>query len=348
MSRTARRATAILCLAAAAVLPPLWFGSAAARLAELHVRSPRLDVHMGSLTSAQPLGQGFRCATDGLWRIDVRMLATEPRHLAVPIELVLRADAPDGPALRRATFDPDRTPDRLRGSWISFEFQPLTDSAGRAYWFELVPGAEAAHHYSGPWVRYRAQTGERRGWGDGVADGDRAEARFTSPLPDLSAVAVAVEHADADARIALTLVDVATDEVVRRVEQEPGELRRGWLPFAFEPLAEAYARVYRVEVGVEGSAALRTEGGELAFRSLHGRHAADPDLLGMTRGGEPLDDRDLFLRTFTTPGAAAIEHRLVHRAGARVVVAGLAWVGALALTALLVARALAGRPGERA
>lgn len=347
MTRRARLATAIACLTAAAAFPLLWFAEAAARTAELHVRTPWLDVHMGSLTAARPPGQGFRCATDGLWRIDVRMLATEPRHLAVPIELVLRADAPDGPELRHATFDPDRTPDRLRGSWISFEFQPLTDSAGRAYWFELRPGAEAEHHYSGPWVRYRAQTGERRGWGDGVADGARAAARFTSPLPELSAVAVAVERADAGARLALELVDPDTDEVVRRAEVTPGEVRRGWVPIAFDAVAGSYARSFRVEVAVDGSAALRTDGGELAFRSLHGRHAADPDLLGMTRGGERLADRDLFFRTFTSPSAEAIEHRLVRRAGGRAVAAGIAWLAAVALTALLVSRVLASPAADR-
>jgi hypothetical protein len=97
--------------------------------------------HTGARGAGPTAGQTFSAHNDGLAGIEV--LVTDlgaPR--SGPLVLHLRASAGPGIDLRRATI-PMETAERDR--YLRFDFEPLADSAGQSYYFELsAPEAPSA------------------------------------------------------------------------------------------------------------------------------------------------------------------------------------------------------------
>jgi hypothetical protein len=317
--------------------PPALVLLGAAGQPELAVRTTPLFTHTGHLLGSRPVGQLFRCRHDGLRRIDLRAIALG----AVPeeaLELVLRADGPTGPELRRARFTPGR--DAPRGGMLAFEFEPIAGSAGRVFHAEVVPAEGVASMPLGLWTRWRGQRGASRPWGPDLLEEQRQELRFQSPLPDLVALALTFVRLDAAGVVRVTVADAGSGETLRTAELGGLAIENGHAFVELGAPLDSYARELALTVELPAGAALRGEGGSPSFATLHGAHAPDEALLGMTLGGRALPRADLVLRVFTDADRpAAVARRLPPR----VWVAWLAWI-ALVAAALRVPRPLRGRP----
>ena len=66
----------------------------------------------------------------------------------VDLEFVLRADSPNGPELRRVRIAGASLP--TEDAWVRFEFEPIDDSSGARFFFELSSEIQSSHS---PWTR---------------------------------------------------------------------------------------------------------------------------------------------------------------------------------------------------
>ncbi len=92
------------------------------------------------LLTARAVGQTFVAAADGLYRIDVRVVAGSGRQ---PCRLVVHlADRAGGVDVRRVEIESGA---RADDAWVAAEFAPLPDSAGRSLycWVEATGAGDA-------------------------------------------------------------------------------------------------------------------------------------------------------------------------------------------------------------
>lgn len=267
------------------------------RLPDLEVRSAPRRIAFGHVREGTRTGEVFSAERDGLERVDVAVTAFTEQPPS-QIELVLRADGPEGVELRRvraARLEPAE-----QGGWLTFEFEPVTDSAGRRFHAEFgpAPGVEACEY--GPWIRFRGLNDRGEPWGQKIFSGPLVEGRFISDHAHLRGLAFGGERLGGTAE--LVLLDVEGRELRRARAENPAPVEWGWLVFGFEPLDESRWRTlgYRLELpdaaqllgGADGPARVGFYGGGRVHEALG----------GLTRGGERFDDRDLVLRTWSERG----------------------------------------------
>jgi hypothetical protein len=307
---------------------------------EIEIRYEPRQTHVGRIFPGHPLGQGFTCERDGLNAIDVQLVPIGGRPSA--LTLVLRVGEPDGAVVRTARIESaDLPPTDL---WGRFEFDPIRDSSGQRFYFELISPEVSAHS---PWVRYRGVPYVIRPWGDQPITGATLEGDFQSMPPrlgrpdilhsNLSALAFAVDGLDAAAGPAtLTLLDeeggvVRTSQLSPRVPHATS-----WAFFAFDPIETSRFATYRFRLELPPEARLvGTSDGPSAI-AFHGTGELDSRLLGMTAAGEVLEDRDLVFRARSDEGYGIVLFRLFDHGGEALVVAALFWViGVAGVGALL-------------
>lgn len=310
---------------------------------ELDVRSVPWRTHGGHLSNEGRTGQGFRCRWDGLTRIEVALVSLGPTEGA-QLELLLRADARDGAPLRRArALAP--TPSGERG-WVSFEFEPVANSAGRDFWFELAPLGDAQPSPWSAWIRYHGQPGIDAPWGDRVATGRVFEGAVIDnsltperlhfwgkvPHPQLCAMAFAVEElSSARGQVRLELwgegADPRADPPLRSALLEPDAATRGgYAYFAFEPVADSRWKDMRYRLSVPQATRLVGFERGLSFKTFHGGTQGPPGLLGMTRGTRVHGDRSLVFRASSSPSRAEAFELLARRAGWKLWAGALCWI----------------------
>jgi hypothetical protein len=314
---------------------------------DVEVRTVPRRTQTGKLSKEHPLGQGFRCEWDGLARIEVMLTPLGPIRGA-ELELSLRAEDSRGPVLRSVRTEPGYLPPS--GEFVAFEFEPLPESAGREFWFELsVPGEAHWSPYSA-WIRYHGQPGVETAWGNRVLQGTVLEGELEDhttlpggrklwlkvPHPHLSAVAIAFETVRGGrAQLELWHADAAPDAPPLRSVILSGDAgtRGGYAFFAFEPITESRWKSYRYRLTM-GEAA-RPVGFEtgLSFRSFHGGTAAEAPLLGVTQGASLHTDRSLIFRALSAPAATEVLQRITARAGWQLWAGVLCWVLGAALAA---------------
>lgn len=307
---------------------------------DLEIRYQPRQAHAGRIFPGHPLGQGFTCERDGLHAIDVQLVPIGGRPSA--LALALRAGTPDGAVVRTARIEAaDLPPTDL---WARFEFEPIRDSRGQRYFFELIAPEVSAHS---PWIRFRGVPYVIRPWGDKPITGETVEGELQSmpPRPGkpdilhsrLCALAFAVDGLDAAAAPAtLTLLDeeggvVRTSTMAPRVPHATS-----WAFFAFDPIETSRFATYRFRLELPPQTRLVGTAEGPSMLAFHGDGEVDPRLHGMTAGGAELDDRDLVFRAWSDRGLGIVLARLVDRGGEALFVAALFWiVGVAGVGALL-------------
>lgn len=355
--------TAALALAGGAL--PLWL--AAGDLPDIEIRTVPWRAHSGRLLARWPLAQGFRCETDGLRRIEVALVSlVRPSNGGV--ELTLRAGGPDGAALRTVEVRPGDL--AQGGEWVAFDFEPVADSAGRDFWFELSPTADRRPGDHGAHVRYHGQVGHIGTWAGRVVPGPVVEGvlRAVKPLrprpraegappvdevphPNLRAVAFAAQ--DVAPRLGEVKLELwrEGDEgpPLRTVVLGPeNEVRNGFLIFAFEPIADSRWTRYRYRLTLHDRAALIGDELGPTMLTFHGTEDGDGRLLGLARGGVVVGDRDLVFRAWGERDRARAFGLIRERAGWRLWLAAALWIAAVAIVVrlFLVAGPRGTGPGE--
>ncbi|MDP6409844.1 MAG: hypothetical protein QGI46_10745 [Planctomycetota bacterium] len=348
--RRIRDALCTLGVAVACSLVPLM--CATSEVPDVEVRSLPWRTHGGRLSATRPTGQGFRCRWDGLRRIDVALVALAPGREA-ELELVLRAGGPQGALLRRARVRPG--PLEGQGAFVTFEFDPLADSRGRRFWFELTPIERDQPSPYSAWVRFHGQPGHDCAWGDRILTGPVIEGPLVDlekvwsqqdpgnvPHPHLRAVAVAADHLDG--ALGATRLELweegASGAPLRAVELgAEHEVHGGWAFFSFPPIADSRWKRYRFRFSLhEGARLVGLEQG-LSLKTFHGGELPDSPLAGISLGGVPHADRDLVFRAWSAPSADDLTALIVERAGWKLVACAIAWTLAMGLVLrLLLAR----------
>lgn len=347
-----KRASILVRLIVAAVVA-LLFGALpfAAQLSsayDVEVRSLPWRTQAGRVTTANPIGQGFQCTWNGLRHIDVALVSLGPIEDS-GLDLVLRESSAAGPEVRRASLDVEAfTPGN---DWGRFEFEPLTDSAGKNYWFELVAtGAKRRSAFS-PWVRFHGHPGNDTPWGDRIAAGpvhqgslaDFSAVGLADPnhghamAPNLCAVAFATESFEAALGPATFELwaegeDIDPSAPLRRVESTGGdEVHGGYLFFPFEPVAESRHQRFLYRLRANDSARFVAFEEGLSVKLFHGRPLGAAPLLGMTHGKELQLDRSLIFRARSEPSSIQVFQRIHERAGWKLAIGALSWWLAMAL-----------------
>lgn len=327
---------------------------ASANSSDVQVRTIPWRTQAGRLQRAIPLGQGFRCTFDGLHSIDVALVALGNAQGA-KLELVLRAEGPEGPVLRRSMAH--SLP--AQSGWGVFNFKPLADSAGRALWWQLEWPGEARQSVHSPWIRYHGQVGINMAWGNTIVRGPQLEGRLADapagqtapgaysrvPHPYLCAVAFAAENLrPAVGPVRLELwgpgQDPASDPALRTATlEDEDEVHGGYAFFAFEPIAQSRWSdiTYRLTLN-DGAKLVGTEGAPSRL-TWHGKRLSDPALLGHSRGARIHTDRSLIFRAHSAPGPRQRLEQILERGGWRLLLGALCWI----IAAGLLFRALFGR-----
>jgi hypothetical protein len=316
---------AALLAAGTLALALAWAG---AQVRDLDVRSAPWRINLGHLRAGSHAGEVFTAVRDGLERIDVAVedFTEQPTS---EVELVLRADGPDGVELRRALgarLEPGR-----QGGWLVFEFEPVEDSGGRRFHASIGPAPGVEVCWYAPWMRFRGSSDRGSRWGESVFEGPVVEGRFISDHAPLRGLAFGGEELSGAAE--LVLLDLEGRELRRSRVEFPEPVEWGWIVFGFEPLAESRWRTLAYRVELPAGARLRGSGEEPARLSFFGGGRVDEHLGGLTHGGRTFADRDLALRTWSARGPGVALGLLRERLGAR----GLA----AALLSLLASAALA-------
>jgi hypothetical protein len=312
-------------------------------LPDVEIRYAPRQTQAGRIFPGHALGQGFVCDFDGLHAIDVA-LAPIGGELA-DLELALRADDPHGAELRRVRVAAAALP--ASDDWVRFEFEPLADSAGRSFWFELHSSAASSH---APWVRYRGVPYLVRPWGDRVLTGSHQEGDLLPAPPrprtdlqhsDLRALAFAVDGVDAAAAPAvLTLSDPRTGKVLRRSELAPrAPHATGWMFFEFEVLHDTRWRALHYALDLPEGARLIGGADGHSIVAFHSTAWAHPSVLGATCRGDGLHDRDLVFRAWSEGSRANLLSRLYERSSSSLVSTAIAWVLSVAALSALLLRA---------
>jgi hypothetical protein len=298
----------------------LALGAWSFRVRDLEVRAEPWRIHSGQVRAGAPVGEGFTAVRDGLERIDVAVTDFTDQPPA-EIELVLRADGPQGLELRRVRAA--RLEPATQGGWLVFEFEPVADSAGRRFHAQLGPASGVEMCWYAPWIRFRGLADRGQTWGERVFEGPVVEGTFISDHATLRGLAFGGEMLGGSAELVLSDRD---GREVRRVRvEDPGPIEWGWLVFGFEPIAESRWRTwsYRIELPPGGRLrgtfddALRRNPGGPARVGFYGGGRVDGHLQGMTRAGELLADRDLVLRTWSERGLGVAWALLRERLGGR-------------------------------
>jgi len=335
-----------LLLAGVAGFAPLL--ARAGEAVDVEVRTVPWRTQTGRLEREHPVGQGFRPSWNGLDQLDVGLVCLGDSSGA-GLELVLREGGPAGRELRRAPLEPG-APTAGRG-WGSFVFEPVEDSAGRELWFELRVQGESRRSPWSPWLRYHGQPGVDTPWGDRVLRGplfeglvaDESPAGREHPAhghliaPNLAALAFACERLEpAAGEVRLELwpeeADPERTPPLRSATLGPEEAALGgWAVFAFEPVRESRHGRYRFRLRAPESTRLVGFEAGPCVKSFHGGTAAEPPLLGASRGGRVQLDRSLVFRAHARPSMAQVLGRIRERAGWKLVGAALFWVLAVAV-----------------
>lgn len=334
----------VLAVVVCALVPMALLGN---EVPDVEVRTVPWRTHGGKLMPRFTTGQGFRCEWNGLARIEVGLVSLGPARDA-ELELVLHDESARGAVLRRSKIRPG--PLAGQGQFASFEFDPVADSAGRDFWFELVPPGERPSPYSA-WIRYHGQPGHDTAWGNRIQRGpvvegpaqDNSEAAILDifpgnvPFPNLSALAFAVEHLDpAEGEVRLELWRGFAPEVdvqpLRSVELRPEEaVRGGYAFFAFEPIADSRWQEFRYRLTMPESARLVAFEAGPSLKTFHGGDAARPPLLGVVLGDTLHLDRSLIFRAHSSPSRFDVWQRIARRAGWKLGLGALAWALAIVL-----------------
>ena len=105
--------------------------------------SPQDGNHAGLINATTTIGQTFTASRDGLHRVEVTLAAEQPddrvdftfRIAALPWRQLGEVTRPalDVPVGKVIDFRPGTMKER----WYSFEFEPIADSAGRAFFFSM-------------------------------------------------------------------------------------------------------------------------------------------------------------------------------------------------------------------
>ena len=330
-----------LALAAVTALVPL--AALAPELPDVEVRTVPWRTHGGKLVAAHPVGEGFRCRWNGLARIEVGLVSLAP-PAGAEVELVLRADSPDGEILRRSRTVPGELPGQ--GHFASFEFEPLADSAGRELWFELAPPEGGSPSPYSPWVRFHGQPGHDTPWGNRIVQGPVIEGKLADasrppstedpgnvPHANLRALAFATDSLiPGSGAVKLELFEQGRDAPVRSVELgEENEVHGGYVFFSFPPIEESRWKSYRYRVNVPPDS--RLVGFELgpSVKTFHGAELGERALLGASLGGVRHPDRDLVFRAWSSPARTEVLALILERAGGRLILAALLWTLAIGL-----------------
>lgn len=345
----------------AAGLWPLWRAARALPLIDVHERP--WTTQSGRLLERYPLGQSFRCAADGLARIEVALV---PLHVPPrgTLRLRLRADGPEGELVREVELAPGAS--APPGALVAFEFAPVEGSAGRVFHFDLVPATGPRPADWAAWIRYRGREGHEGAWGnrtyeqpviEGVVRASIAPGREEGfdpiakpdnvPHPSfraLSFAALQLAPRLGEARLDLWELD-AQGPPLRSVSlAQEDEVRDGFAFFSFEPIADSRFRKYRYRLVLPPGSVLVGDAIGPTMKSWHGLDRAGGELLGASVGGEPRPDRDLVFRAFARPDPARALAVIRERAGWRLWTGLSAWLAAsTALIALVLPRSGADR-----
>lgn len=328
---------------ACAVLP---FVAATRELADVDVRTrPNHARRAVFLDAADPVRQAFRAGTDGLDRIDVAFSGPDGGVARGRVELVLFESRDDAlRELRRAHAD-------LAGlappfEHVPFTFEPIGDSAGRRFVFELRPGAGAAALPAHPWMRARRLPGVREPRGPVAHAATVVEGTFESQWADLSAVALAVRALAPGAVHFELFADEADEEregstgpdaaPLRVADADNAVLRRGGsVLLAFDPVPRSRAVRFRWRAELPEGSVLLGGARMPAVTQYHGPERNDERLLAATGTGWPDGTSDLLFRTFGDTAPLAL---LAERAGARAWVALVLWIATVCLLVVALGR----------
>jgi hypothetical protein len=308
-----------------------------ARLPDLEVRTFPGRTAIGNLRAASPAGEVFEVERDGLWRVDVAVAAPGDQTQS-EIELVLRADGPEGAELRRARASSLERFDR--SAWVRFEFEPLADSGGRRLHVQMQPAEGVESTWVAPWVRFRGVADLGARWGEQIFPGPRFEGTFLSLHPELRGVAFGGK--ELEGRSTLVLLDDNGGELRRSEVEMPARVEWGWLIFGFEPLADSRWKNLRFRLELPPQAHLVGTGNGPARVAYYGGGRVDERLGGLTHGAQRFDDRDLILRVWTRNGLGLVLQRVRERLGWRAPLAALCWLSASLFLAAALPRS---RPG---
>lgn len=320
---------------------------------DIEVRTIPRRTQLGRLQRGAELGQGFRCEFDGLRRIEVALVplgATAGTRLA----LVLRESAPDGQVLRRV--EASSLP--KTSGWGLFEFEPVEDSAGREFWWQLELVGERGQSPYSPYLRYHGQIGINMGWGSRIAKGTQFEGRLFDrhslenakgtysrvPHPYLTAVSFAAETLRPV--MGPTTLELwgpnqtpFESEPLRRVQLHSGEATHGgYAFFAFEPIEASRWVDIHFRLSVPRGARMVGADQGLSFLTWHGKRQGQPGLLGFSRGDRIQGDRSLVFRAISEPTLFDNLGRLWDRAGGRLALGLLLWTLAAGFLARTVKR----------
>jgi hypothetical protein len=129
-------------------------------LPDLEVRTIPWNTAAGGLRAAAPAGETFQCERNGLDRVDVAVTPLDPAK-PESLELVLRADEPQGEVLRRANGS-ELGPYQW-GGWLQFRFEPVADSAGRRFHVSIGLAGDTEKTHVATFARYRGHIGRASG-----------------------------------------------------------------------------------------------------------------------------------------------------------------------------------------
>lgn len=308
---------ALLALGTAA----LALGGWSFRVRDLDVRSDPRRVSIGAVQPGTVTGEVFTAVRDGLERVDVAVTTFTEQALD-EVELVLRADGPEGAELRRVRAA--RLEPASQGGWLVFEFEPVPDSAGRRFHAAYGPAPGIALCGYGPWIRVRGMADRGSPWGAQTFAGPLVEGRFISDHANLRALAFGGEELGSEAQ--LVLLDPAGREVRRARAENSEPVEWGWLVFGFEPVVESRWRTWSYRLELQSATTLRGSDDGPARVGFYGGGRVDGHLHGLTRGATHFTDRDLVLRTWSERGPSVGWALLSERLGARGVLAAALFV----------------------
>ncbi len=335
------RARALLGLLVALVTGALALLAWSHRLPEIDLRTDWRTALWNIHRSAPP-GELLTCERDGLHRVDVAITAPGPLR---PADLVLsvRDARPEGELLAQVAGSSLEA--AKLGAWVSFEFEPIADSAGRRLWIQVAPAGERESSWVAPWVRFRGAAEAGTDWGEQGFPGPLVERRFTSQHPDLRGLAFGGQQLEG--RSVLVLFDPATGRELRRAEADvPVPAEWGWLFFAFEPLEDSRWKELDYRLSLPPEARLVGARGEPARVAYHGSGAVDARLGGLTVGNQLHIDRDLVLRAWTDGGPRVTLALLRERLGRRLAAIALLSLAASALLCAALPASARGQSGR--
>jgi len=275
---------------------PLWLGLTGHPDLSVSVRP--LRTHAGAIQRDAAPGQTFRCEGQGLERIEVALVS-----LGSPedgLELVLRAESVKGEVLRRVSLYPGEL---TAPEFVSFSFEPIEESAGRWFHFQLLPNGERTIANYSPWIRFHGQTGRDDPWGETSLHEQVVRNYFQSPLGDLRALGIACEFLSTEGgAIHFELWDLDDGGKTRRelTLPTPSVVHNGYAFFDFEPVPESKGRNYGYRIKSKGPARFNARFGKPTIKTLHGVAAELSSLRGMSSGNHSLGSRDLVFQTWTS------------------------------------------------